>query len=315
MPASTSWHRRLRPTRPPAVAWQAEHVVGRSARGRRALAAGASAALLALAGASALQVGHWRDAVSLHEQAVRVTHDNFMEHHRLARALLERDRVVEAEYHFRRSAEIEPRRADPSVGLGDALLRQGRVEEAVRAYRSALESEPLHRDAPIHLGTALVRAGRPQEALDALRGSLARSGDDPALQLALARAHAALGHPRASIRHYREALRLQPELAVAATELAWILATSPEASVRDPDEAIRLAEAALAAEPPRAAGLDALAAAYAAAGRFDAAAAKAREAARLAARGDPALAAAAQARSELYRGGRPYVAAGGDRLR
>ena len=296
-----------------AVAWQAEQLGGRSARGRRALAVAAGAALLALAAASALQVGHWRDAVSLHEQAVRVTRDNFMEHHRLARALLERDRLVEAEYHFRRSAEIEPRRGDPSVGLGDALLRQGRVEEAVHAYRRALEAEPLHRDAPIHLGIALVRAGRPREALEALRGTLPRSGDDPALLLALARVHAALGHPRASVRHYREALRLRPELDVAATELAWILATSPEPSVRDPDEAIRLAEGALRAEPPRAAALDALAAAYAAAGRFDAAAATAREAARLAARGDPALAAAVQARLELYLTARPYVAAGGDR--
>jgi hypothetical protein len=78
--------------------------------------------------------------------------------------------------------------------------------------------------------------------------------------------------------------------------------------VRAPAAAIRVAEAARVegSAPPEL--LDALAAAYAAAGRFDDAVRTASEAQALAAGRDPALAAGLRARLELYRARRPYVA-------
>ncbi len=207
-----------------ALAWEAVHRFGHG----RALSAAAAAALAGQGVAAFVQVGHWRDAVALHSRAVEVTRDNFMEHHRLARALLEQGRVVEAEFHFRRSAEIEPSRADPSVGLGDLLLREGRVADAIGAYRSALEREPGHASARVQLGLALLRAGRPQEALEPLSGALAAAPQDASVHAGLARAHEALGHPRAAARHYREALRLRPGWSTVESDLARLLATRPE---------------------------------------------------------------------------------------
>jgi Flp pilus assembly protein TadD len=202
-----------------AVAWEAVHRVD-SRAARRGLAAVATLVLAAQAVVAWAQVGHWRDAVALHLHAVAVTPDNFMEHHRLARALLERDRVVEAEYHFRRSAEIEPRRADPSVGLGDALFLQGHVDDAILAYREALEREPGHTRARAKLGLALVRAGRFREALAPLTGAVVAEPGDAALHAGLARTQEALGHPRAAARHYRDALRLRPGWRAVEEDLA-----------------------------------------------------------------------------------------------
>ena len=42
--------------------------------------------------------------------------------------------------------------------------------------------------------------------------------------------------------HYREALRLRPDYVDALNNLAWLLATSPEARVRDGAEAVQMAE-------------------------------------------------------------------------
>ena len=204
-----------------AVAWEAVQRFGATLR---ALAAAAAVALAALGAAAWVQVGHWRDAVALHTHAVAVTPLNFMEHHRLARALLEQGRLVEAEYHFRRSAEIEPRRADPSVGQGDALLRQGNVDEAIGAYRAALEREPGHAVAQAKLGLALVRAGRYREALAPLTAALAEAPEDASLHAGLARAQEALGHPRAAARHYRHALRLRPGWTAVEEDLARLRA-------------------------------------------------------------------------------------------
>jgi hypothetical protein len=91
-------------------------------------------------------------------------------------------------------------------------------------------------------------------------------------------------------------------------EMAWILATHPDPRVRNPGEAIRLAEAAAERTARRQAViLDTLAAAYAAAGQFDRAALTAQEAASLAASAGPAgLAAEIAKRLELYRQKRPF---------
>ena len=68
---------------------------------------------------------------------------------------------------------------------------------------------------------------------------------------------------------FREAGRLAPDWPAPLNDLAWILATHPDAKVRQPEEAIRLAEcAAVLSDRRDPTILDTLAAGYAAAGRF-----------------------------------------------
>ena len=95
-------------------------------------------------------------------------------------------------------------------------------------------------------------------------------------------------------------MRLDPGISSARNNLAWILATAPDPSLRNPDEALRLAEELVARSgAPHADRLDTLAAAQAAAGNPE-------EAARTAQR---ALAAAEQAKSgELARAIRTRLA-------
>src|SRR5207249_2120545 len=106
-----------------------------------------------------------------------------------------------------------------------------------------------------------------------------------------------------AIAHEREAVRRQPGFAVALERLAWLLATAADPGLRQPAEAVALAERARAmAGPPEPAVLDTLAAAYAAAGRFEAAVETAEQAfllARTAGRGE--VADAIEARIALYR--------------
>src|SRR5256885_16729553 len=68
----------------------------------------------------------------------------------------------------------------------------------------------------------------------------------------------------------REAARLNPNLAPALQNLAWILATHPDPAKRDPADAVRLAERAndlSGRHSPEM--MDTLGASYAAAGQFD----------------------------------------------
>ena len=111
-----------------------------------------------------------------------------------------------------------------------------------------------------------------------------------------------------TIGHYREALRIRPDFRTVANNLAWLVATARDPSLRDPELAVSLAEraAALSAAPDPSV-LDTLAAAYAAAGRYDEAARVAEQALRLAeSAGPPGFAAQIRSRLALYRDGKPY---------
>ena len=113
-----------------------------------------------------------------------------------------------------------------------------------------------------------------------------------------------------AVGQFRQALQLKPDWIPAVASLAWLLATAPDAALRDANEAIRFAEqAADLTGRQDASALDILAAAYAAAGQFDRAVAASQAA--LGMKPDAALAAAILRRQELYRQHKAYVSSVG----
>jgi tetratricopeptide (TPR) repeat protein len=120
------------------------------------------------------------------------------------------------------------------------------------------------------------------------------------------------GRSAEAIEQYEAALRISPDYLSVANNLAWLLATSREETLRDPDRAIALADLAVRlsnrSDP---AILDTLAAALASQGRFGMAIETASSAISLAQRvGNAELVAGLEQRLELYRESRPYRALG-----
>lgn len=77
------------------------------------------------------------------------------------------------------------------------------------------------------------------------------------------------GRIQEALAYWRGALRVQPDYVPASNRMAWVLATSLEAAVRDGAEAIKLGERAVRLSGGReAAILDTLAVAYAEVSRF-----------------------------------------------
>jgi tetratricopeptide (TPR) repeat protein len=73
----------------------------------------------------------------------------------------------------------------------------------------------------------------------------------------------------AAVPHYRQAVQLSPNSAIYLNDLAWLLATHPDADIRNGPEAVTLAEKAVElTHGTQAAFLGTLAAAYAEVGRF-----------------------------------------------
>jgi tetratricopeptide (TPR) repeat protein len=236
---------------------------------RGLVAAATCAALAALGVGARRQLDHWRDGIALFERAVAVNQRNHLAHALLADGLRLRGELERAERHYRRALAIR-RWAAPHAGLGEVLERRGDPAGAERHYLWALElgsTDPL---VHAHLGEVRIAQGRLAAAAPELERALALGVPSGELEIRarLAELWSRLGEPDRAIAEYREILRLRSDLAAAANNLAWLLATHPDPGRRDPRAALGLVRQALAAgESP--ALLDTLAAALAAAGRFE----------------------------------------------
>ena len=290
------------------VAWGACDVLDRL-RARRLARPVAAAALAALWVCTWLQVQHWRNSFTLFEHALAVTADNAVAQLQLGSAYLAAGDANTAERHYAQAAAIQPSWTPARLGLADVRALRGDLAGAIAAYERELQRHPNDPLAAGRYGLALLRAGRVAQARVPLEIAVAAHPGSATQHAALAVVYGQLGRTRDAIASNRAALRLDPEQLRAANNLAWLLATRADASIQERQESIQLAERATrvgGAEDPSL--LDTLAAAYAAAGRFEEAAAAATEAAASAeARGQPQLAREIRERRELYAARRAYV--------
>ncbi|MGA3284483.1 MAG: hypothetical protein ABSD57_08500 [Verrucomicrobiota bacterium] len=117
-----------------------------------------------------------------------------------------------------------------------------------------------------------------------------------------------LGRTDEVVFHLNEVLRLNPDSVDAMNNLAWLLATCPDANVRDGTRAVQLAEHACELTGyKKTMYVGTLAAAYAEAGRFAEAMATAQKACALASQsGEQDLLQKNRELLELYRAHKPY---------
>jgi arylsulfatase A-like enzyme/Flp pilus assembly protein TadD len=274
--------------------------------------------LLATQGRLEEALVYYREAAELQPndaRAVAFLGDALVRARRLseARSWLERALALYARDEAAGVPWTGPSRARLLSGLGQVHAAQGRSDVGLRHFEEAVRLDPHDPDVAAQLGLARVRAGRYADARPYVEQALRVQPDSAPLHAALAMVFAGLGQPEVAVRLNRRALELEPGMADAANNLAWLLATSPNPRVREPDEAIRLAELAVGvSDPPDPGRLDTLAAALASAGRFDEAARTAAEAVRLAEeRGQAGLAAALREHEQLFRARQPYREDGG----
>jgi tetratricopeptide (TPR) repeat protein len=200
------------------------------------------------------------------EKALAIDRDNAKAQTNLGIALSGAGDASGAMAHFERAVELNPYYAEARNNLGAALVQSDKPEKAVTQFRMALEVNPDFVEARHNLALALIQAGKCADALPHLRQVL-------------------------------EATSANVELLNAA---AWVLSSCPP--VRDPAAAVRYAERARDLTAGDDASVwDALAAAYAAAGRYADAAESAKRALMLARRqGNAELAGQLEARIALY---------------
>jgi protein O-mannosyl-transferase len=242
---------------------------------KRVLVPTALAALASAAVVAQHQVRYWKNTETVFNHCLAVTgNDNYVAHSNLGRVLALEYRVEEARAHVQQALRIRPGDAEMTHNLGLLYVQQGDFQAALPYLREAVRLKPALTGTYRRLGEILESQGKIDQAIAC----------------------------------YREGLRSRPDQEEICNNLAWILATNPDAKFRDANQAVNLAEHACEMTAYRqAAMLDTLAAAYAEAGRFPEAVATARKSIALAvAAGQKAMAERTRQLCELYQAGKPF---------
>jgi tetratricopeptide (TPR) repeat protein len=235
------------------AAWGVPELLAKYRFQRTVLATLATILLVTLTLVSKRQVRHWQNSLTLFQQAVEVTADNYVAHDSLGNALAQQGMLDQAIVHYRESLRIKPNLVNTHNNLGVALLQQGEINRAMAQYYQALRLKPDSAETHNNLGVALFTVGQLDQAIghyltaikldpnfgkayNNLGNVLARKGkfDEAISQYSRAlelkpnypEAHNNLGVAlaqqeklREAIAHFKRALQLRPDYSQARSNL------------------------------------------------------------------------------------------------
>jgi protein O-mannosyl-transferase len=221
-------------------------------------------------GIALLHKGKVQEATAQFQQALQITPDYAQAHYNLGNILLQNGRTDEAIAHYEQAVQIDPDYAPAHVNLGSALLQKGNTDDALLHFQRALQIDPDNAPAHVNLGGILLQRGKVDDAITHFQKALQ-------IKPGFAEAHSSLGNAfrqkgkvQEAITQFQQSLQLEPDDPEVQNNLAWLLATCADASLRDGGKALQLAQRANALAGGRnPAILRTLAAAFAEAGRFD----------------------------------------------
>jgi len=199
------------------------------------LSAAALLTIVVLSWRAWVQTRYWRDSETLFKHALAVTTNNDVAENNLGIVYLRKGNLDEAISLLQAAVDLRPDNSPAHENLAKALLQKGHVTDALIHYRKLLELQPNNIEVHNIVGTVLIQQGRIREGVE----------------------------------EWQKVLEIQPDNGNAMSNLAWVLATSPDDSLRDGAKAVQLAEQAMRISGRRIPVLfRTLAAAYAEGGQF-----------------------------------------------
>jgi len=295
-----------------AVAWGMAEIAASSKLWQAGMA-GAGAILLVACGVDTRQqLGYWKDSVTLFQHAVDVTlENNFIAYYYLGNAfgqigdwdnaansmasavqdapsfikpqekfgyiMLKQKKYLEAETQLREIINIYPNNLYAHKALGTALAGQLRDSEALAEYQIVQQLAPTDPDVAKIMDGTWHRI-QLEQTLSNLTQQLA-TNPTPEIHIQIADALSCLGDYQGAMKHYQQALALNPDSLDGLNNLAWLLATCPDKTIHDGKQAAMLADKACKLTQFKVTVfLGTLAAAQAEAGQFDDAIATAQKA-------------------------------------
>jgi tetratricopeptide (TPR) repeat protein len=234
------------------ITWTLGDLIQKSlGRAQRAVVAIAATIFIALLSIGAfVQTSYWKNSETLWNHALAVTGENDVAHNNLGFLYLRKGELDQAISQFQEALNIRSRNSEShySLGaaliqsnLGNALARRKLWDEAIDHLQEAVRLRPDYADAYFNLGSVLFQQGRIDQAIAQWQKALAIRPLDAEAHRNVAIALRKQRKLKEAISEYEQALNIAPEDSVTLNNLAWILATSSDVSVRDGTRAVMFA--------------------------------------------------------------------------
>ena len=190
------------------------------------------------------QEGQMREAAVEFEKVLKREPRDPIAHYHLGTLLLSDGRVDEAIVHFQQALAVQPAMGLALDNLGIALLQKSQEREALAQFEKALICDPDDAIAHYNIGEALFQHGRVDEAIGHFQKAQETRPGFAEAHNNLGVALLQKGRMDDAIAQFQRALEIRPGFIDAGGNLAnaaWLLATAPEASVRNGAKAMALA--------------------------------------------------------------------------
>jgi tetratricopeptide (TPR) repeat protein len=164
-------------------------------------------------------------------------------------ALLDLDvrekRIAESAERIEAAQQVSPEHSPLNRLHGEALLYSGKRAEAEAAFRRAIELDPNDLNGYQSLARFLAITGRPGEVLVTYEDALQQNPDSGSMHVVVGSLYELEGRTEDAMARYEDAIRLDPGLAVARNNLAYLLSETGG----DLDRALEMAQEAKALLP------------------------------------------------------------------
>jgi tetratricopeptide (TPR) repeat protein len=151
-------------------------------------------------------------------------------------------RLPEAIEDFKAARDLIPNDLRFRKELAKQLVAEGLLEAAASEMVAAVKINPRDPSLGVDLAILYQRVGQHAEAKPILEALIRANPKNAVARYYLAGTLLKLDDPNGAIANYRQALTHAPRMLDAANNLAWLLSTHPQESVRSPNEAVVLAQ-------------------------------------------------------------------------
>jgi protein O-mannosyl-transferase len=115
---------------------------------------------------TSIQVGYWKNSISLYSHAIEVTNNNYLANNNLGAYLINIGDYKQAYFYITKAIQIKPNYVDAHRNLVKIFVQEGKREKAINHLKEAIKINSDYTDAIIRLADVLAEDKRFEEAVD-----------------------------------------------------------------------------------------------------------------------------------------------------
>ena len=213
------------------LAWGISGLLEKWDQRKKALPIAAGVVILVLMVVAWVQVGHWKNSITLFKHAISVTENQYPSfsdaHNNLGRALELKGDIGAAIIHYKNAIKINPKENTGYYNIGEILSSISRFEEAkiyykaaITHYKTAIKSSPNDANVYVNLGYFFEKTGNIDAAITHYKTAIKTNPNRVKAYINLGRMLSGVSRFEEAKTYYEEAIRVKPNSRIAHYNLA-----------------------------------------------------------------------------------------------